>query len=74
MKLNAKRELVAEIKEEIIEFNKEECVITRYCAIVECAANTLDGLCEIWVDEEKNNARDLKREYYTPEKLSYYYF
>lgn len=39
---------MAEIKEEIIEYNPDLLMITRYCVIVERASNTLQDLLRIW--------------------------
>lgn len=76
---------MAEIKEEIIEFNEELGLITRYTALVECASATLSGLIQTWntwLDEEeeivngtpKPKACDAKREWFIPEKLGFYFY
>jgi hypothetical protein len=74
LKLNPKRDLVAEIKEELIEYNEEEGIITMYCVLVECAACTLQNVVDTWVDEKKDGGREKKREWFTPEKLAFYFF
>jgi hypothetical protein len=71
LKLNPKRELMAEIKEEIIEFNPEIGLITRYSVIVECASATLSNHLDTWNDVTKS---DKKREWFTPEKLAFYFY
>ena len=48
-KINCNPDYVTEIKEEIIEFNPEKMVITRYVVIIERAENTLSDLKKIWL-------------------------
>ena len=62
---------MAEVKEEIIEYNLEMKLITRYCLIVERAQNTLQDLLNIWTTE---TLREQKFEWFTPEKLTFYYY
>ena len=50
-KMNCNPEFVTEIKEELIEFNAERNLITRYCVIIERAANTMADLRKIWTDD-----------------------
>lgn len=45
---------VPQIKEEIIEYDKESNLITKYCVIVERALRTLMDLLFIWVDKFKS--------------------
>jgi hypothetical protein len=45
---------MADIKEEIIEFNPKLKIITRYCIVVECATNTMSGLIRTWKDKVKS--------------------
>jgi hypothetical protein len=62
---------MAEIKEEIIEFNPDIGLITRYSVIVECASATLSNHLETWESKKKSNK---KREFFTPEKLAFYFY
>lgn len=62
---------MAEIKEEIIEFNEKLGIITRYCVIVECASATLSNHLQTWTNTDSSNK---KREWFTPEKLAFYFF
>lgn len=43
---------IAEIKEELIEYNAEKGIITRYCVIVEQAQFTLGDLIKTWCNDE----------------------
>jgi len=74
LKLNNKRELMAEIKEEIIEYNEEKGIITRYCVLVECASCTLSNLLDMWNDKSPDGKRVKNRENYSPEKLGFYFY
>ena len=62
---------IAKIIEEIIEVNPETNIITRYCVIVERAACSLTDLLNIWTDPAKNEE---KRDWFTPEKLTYVFY
>lgn len=71
LKLCPFKQSICQITEEIIEFNFEKRNITRYCAIVEQAQFSLAYLIKIWNDKEK---AELKREWFTPEKLAFYFY
>lgn len=62
---------MAEIKEEIIEYNPHLLLITRYCVIVERAQYTIQDLLKIWTNEK---LREKYHEWFTPEKLAFYYY
>jgi hypothetical protein len=57
--------------EEIIEINPITNKIIRYCVIVERAQFTLGDLLKIWNNVEE---RERRREWFTPEKLSFYFY
>src|SRR6185437_13242313 len=61
---------MAEVKEEIIVYNPEKLLIICYCVIVERAQYTLNDLVKIWTTDK----RDEKLEYFSPEKLAFYYY
>eukprot|EP00347_Sterkiella_histriomuscorum_P007192 403349911 len=62
---------LAEIKEEIIEYDLQKSLISRYCVIVERASYTLYDLLMIW----KNPVlREKYVEEYSPQKLAYYFY
>ena len=46
-------DFVTDIKEEIIEWNKEKMVITRYVVVIERALNTLGDIRKTWMNPEK---------------------
>ena len=51
--------------------NPVKGIITEYLVIVEQAVCTLSDLLNIWTSPDKANA---KREWFTPEKLAFYFF
>ena len=61
---------IAEVKEEIIEFDKNSKLISRYCVVVEKAQRSLHDLLKIWRDPELSKKH---LESYTPEKLAYFF-
>ena len=51
----ANSKYLTEIKEEIIEYNPDLRIITRYCVIVEQAQRNLTDLIKIWNDEKSRS-------------------
>jgi hypothetical protein len=70
LKLN-KSNLLVEIKEELIEFNPDLGIITSYSVVLSQARNSLAELFIIWGSKEVSHQ---KREFFSPEKLSYYFY
>ena len=70
MKLIAHPDYIAEIKEEMIELRPKDGIITRYCSIVEQAQNTLTDILKTWINPAKSKE---KCEFYSPEKLTFYF-
>ena len=62
---------MADIKEEIIEFNPKLGIITRYCVIIEQAQRTLSDLLKLWTMKEES---DKRREWFSVEKLTFYFY
>ena len=71
MKVRPHSDYLAEIKEEVIEFNKSLGLIIRYVAVIERAQNDLGKLAAVWKDKEQ---RDRKREFFTWKKVAFYCF
>ena len=70
-KLNPHPDLITGIKEELIEFNKEKGIVTRYCVIQEMAIKTLTDIKKVWLHKQLSMKY---HEYYGPEKLAFYIF
>lgn len=47
-KVRPHEEFLAEIKEEVIEYNRQQGIIIRYAAIMERAQNDLKKILNIW--------------------------
>eukprot|EP00347_Sterkiella_histriomuscorum_P020028 403339373 len=62
---------VAQVKEEVVLFDKQSNQVTQYLSVVERAQNSLHDLLKIWNDQE--DSRKFV-EYYNPHKLTYYFF
>eukprot|EP00347_Sterkiella_histriomuscorum_P020993 403335676 len=62
---------IAKIKEEIIEYDLKSSLVDDYLVIVERARFSLNDILKIWNDED---LRSRYYEYYSPEKLAYYFY
>eukprot|EP00347_Sterkiella_histriomuscorum_P014088 403362209 len=62
---------IAQVKEEIIEYDPQSQLINDYLVIVERARFSLNDLLKIWNDED---LRSRYYEFYSPEKLAYYFY
>eukprot|EP00347_Sterkiella_histriomuscorum_P002996 403365996 len=71
LKLLSNPNFIAQVKEEIINFDEQNNQVLSYVAIVERAQHSLHDLFQIWNDPTK--AKDYQ-EYYHPDKLTYYFF
>eukprot|EP00347_Sterkiella_histriomuscorum_P016316 403353653 len=71
LKLLSNPMYIAQVKEEIINYDFQNKQVTQYVAIVERAQNSLDDLLKIWNDQLKS--KDYV-EYYHPHKLTYYFY
>eukprot|EP00347_Sterkiella_histriomuscorum_P020624 403337098 len=71
LKLLQSDKFIAEVKEEIIEYDFDNNIIKSYMVVVERARFSLNDLLKIWNDEELS---DKFQEYYSPEKLAYYFY
>eukprot|EP00347_Sterkiella_histriomuscorum_P023963 403332778 len=62
---------IAQVKEEIIEYDPSKNLINDYLVVVERARFSLNDLLKIWNDED---LRSRYYEFYSPEKLAYYFY
>ena len=62
---------LAEVKEELIEYNAELGIPIAYSVVVECAQNSLADLFQTWGNALKAQQQ---REFFTPEKLALYFY
>ncbi|CDW73119.1 serine threonine protein kinase-like protein [Stylonychia lemnae] len=71
LKLLQNKNYIAEVREEIIEFDLKSKQISRYCVVVEKAQRTLDDLLKIWNNPDQS---EKYVEAYSPEKLAYFFY
>eukprot|EP00347_Sterkiella_histriomuscorum_P012589 403367990 len=71
LKLLQSDKYIAQVKEEIIEYDHSSNLINDYLVIVERARFSLNDLLKIWNDED---LRSRYYEFYSPEKLAYYFY
>eukprot|EP00347_Sterkiella_histriomuscorum_P011685 403371501 len=71
LKLLQSDKFIAQVKEEIIEYDPQTHLINDYLVIVERARFSLNDLLKIWNDED---LRSRYYEIYSPEKLAYYFY
>ena len=70
MKVLFNKDFIAEIKEEIVEFNDSNLdTVFGVCAIIEQAVNDLSKFCQIWNDNERSMEL---QEYFSVEKMLYF--
>lgn len=62
---------MVEIKEEIIEYNAKTNMIIAYAVVIGQAQNSLSDLFKTWGDKVKSHQQ---REFFTPEKLTFYFY
>eukprot|EP00347_Sterkiella_histriomuscorum_P007163 403350020 len=71
LKLLQSDKFIAEVKEEIIQYDLDSSIIKNYLVVVERARFSLYDLLTIWNVEELS---EKYYEYYSPEKLAYYFY
>eukprot|EP00347_Sterkiella_histriomuscorum_P011329 403372867 len=71
LKLLQSDKFIAQVKEEIIEYDVDNNIIKNYLVVVERARFSLKDLLKIWNNQELS---DKLYEYYSPEKLAYYFY
>eukprot|EP00347_Sterkiella_histriomuscorum_P016854 403351596 len=71
LKLLQSDKFIAQVKEEIIEYDFDNNIIKNYLVIVERARFSLFDLLKIWNNQELS---DRFYECYSPEKLAYYFY
>eukprot|EP00347_Sterkiella_histriomuscorum_P019909 403339846 len=71
LKLLQSDKFIAQVKEEIIEYDVDNNIIKNYLVVVERARFSLKDLLKIWNNQELS---DKFYEYYSPEKLAYYFY
>eukprot|EP00347_Sterkiella_histriomuscorum_P016730 403352071 len=71
LKLLQSDKFIAEVKEEIIEYDFDNKIIKNYLVVVERARFSLYDLLSIWNNQELS---EKFYEYYSPEKLAYYFY
>ena len=57
--------------EEIIVYNPDTELVENYCVIVKQAKYTLDSIIQVWKDPKK---REQEQEFFSSEKLAFYFF
>eukprot|EP00347_Sterkiella_histriomuscorum_P008087 403346420 len=62
---------IAQVKEEMIEYNQSKSMITNYCVIVERAQHSLQNLLSIWRDPEQS---ERYQEFFSSQKLALYFY
>ncbi|CDW79112.1 UNKNOWN [Stylonychia lemnae] len=71
LKLLQNKNYIAEVREEIIEYDLKNQHILRYCVVVERAQRTLEDLLKIWNNPDQS---EKYVEAYSPEKLAYIFY
>ena len=70
MKVLYNKDYIAEIKEEIVEFNDSSLdIVFGVCAIIEQAVNDLSKFCQIWNDNQSSMELQEK---FSAEKMLYF--